>query len=644
MNSVTASENQSNPDVWSIDRARETYNIARWSAGYFDVNEEGNLVVQADEKDSTRRMNILELVEGLSDRGLQTPLLLRFSDLLRRRLWDIQGCFERAFASLGYQGGYRAVYPMKVNHQQQVVDDLMHFGKDVHYGLEVGSKAELLAAVAYLKDPEALLVCHGHKDESFIDMALHATRMGIQAMLVIEMPVELELVLKRSRALGIEPHIGVRVRLSTEVDSHWSHSSGDHSVFGLDIPELVDVIDRLKAEDRLSCLKMFHFHAGSQISNILHVREAASEAVRIYSRLVQEGAPLTYFDLGGGLAVDYDGTHSSGANSSNYSLEEYATDVVELLLSEAKRTGIPHPTIVTECGRATVAHHSMLVFDILEVRKAGSTSRPQRPQDGLPEVMENLEEVERNLETAGLQESYHDAVFYRDELRSQFGYGLISLRDRAYGERLFSYILSVIARRAQDLDVVPDDLEGVQAYQTDIYHANISIFQSLPDVWAIDQLFPIIPIHRLNEEPTRQGVLSDITCDCDGRIDRFVDASQIQSALPLHDPGSSPYYLGVFLVGAYQETLGDLHNLLGDTHVVSVSLGEDGNIELNREVTGDSVEEVLSYVEYSPSVLMEQIRNTAEMAVRSGRITPIQRRDFLASCRKMMQGYTYCER
>lgn len=629
---------------WTVEDAIELYGVRYWGSGYFDVSPSGELVVRPRGTGSDAVVSLMEIVKGLKARGMGLPVLLRFGDILDSRVELINRSFAKAMQEAGYTGFYRGVYPIKVNQQQQVVEEVMRYGRRFHHGLEAGSKAELIAALAYVEDEEAFLVCNGYKDEEFVDLALLGLKMGIQSIIVLEMSSELELVLSRAKALGVRPRLGVRAKLSVRAGGHWTESGGDRSMFGLNPSQIIDVVDRLRAEGMLDCLQMLHYHVGSQIPNIRSIRAAATEACRIYVDLVREGAAMGILNVGGGLAVDYDGSHTNFASSSNYTIDEYAADIVEVVMRTCDEAGVQHPIIVSESGRATVAHHSVLLFNILDATRFELRELPPDLGAEVPEPLQHLLEVNQSLTTKNIQECYHDAVFYRDELRSMHELGVLTLRQRALGERIFWHIISRIAEEVRNLKYVPDELEGLEAAISDVYYGNFSVFQSLPDVWAIQQLFPIMPIHRLNERPTRQATISDITCDCDGKIQRFIDLHDVKPTLPVHELNGEDYILGVFLVGAYQETLGDLHNLLGDTNVVGIRLDENGKAELTREIPGDTVADVLSYVEYNPHELLDRMRRMAERAVRASRITPEERRLIMDAYEAGLRGYTYFER
>lgn len=628
---------------WDFSRSKELYSIDKWGNGYFDINEAGEVIVNLKDGDKNVPVSIAQIVKDQADRGRPVPLLIRFRDLLDSRIEALNESFLKAFKKLNYQGAYRGVYPIKVNQQQQVIEEICDFGKKYHYGLEAGSKPELLVALAHLKDKEALLICNGYKDDEFIDLALKASKTGMKVILVVEMPSEVDAIIERSKALGIRPTLGIRFRLSAKSEGHWAESGGDRSTFGLNTAQLIDAVDRLQEKDFLDCLELFHYHQGSQLPNIRAIREAATEAVKVYVNLVKEGAPMGILDMGGGLAVDYDGTQTNFISSCNYGLEEYAADLVEIVKEACDKEYVQHPTIVTESGRAVVAHYSVLTFNILDVTQFEEHNLPPTPSAECHEMMHNLWEVKERISEKNLQECFNDTMFYRDQIRSLFNLGLVSLRERALGEKIYWYTITLIAKELKTLEEVPEDLLSLESNLISYYYGNFSVFQSLPDHWAIDQLFPIMPLQRLNEEPSEKAILADITCDCDGKVDRFIDVKGAKRHLPVHQRTSKEDYLiGAFLVGAYQETLGDLHNLLGDPHVVSVDV-KDGEIIYTQEVDGDSVADVLSYVEYDPKVIEKQFRETAEKAVQSGSISAKERRDLMETFRETLNGYTYYE-
>ncbi len=629
---------------WSVEDSRELYGIRTWGAGFFDISESGEVVV-CPHGPGGPQIPLLEIIAGLRDRGYDMPVLRRVENILSSRIAKIHESFRKAIKSLGYGGEYRGVFPIKVNQQQQVVEKIAQFGARYHHGLEVGSKAELIAAVSLMHDTEACIICNGYKDKEFIDLGLQAQRLGLNVFIVLEMPGELDILLERARTLGVRPNIGVRAKLAVKAGGHWTDSGGERSTFGLSPTQVVDVVDTLKSHDMLDCFRLLHYHLGSQISNIRDIRTGVMEAASLYMGLVQEGAPMGYLDLGGGLAVDYDGSHTNYISSRNYNLDEYSADVVETIMSILDEKSIPHPHIITESGRATVAYYSVLLFNILDVNVVEEARLPEDLPPDTPEAIRNLRETLGGISLRNLQESYNDAIYYRDEIRRMFSTGAVSLRERTLSERYFWAIIMKIAQEKTRLKNVPRDLEDIDVNLADIYYGNFSVFQSLPDTWAIDQLFPIMPVHRLAEFPSRQGIISDITCDSDGRIDHFIDPQGMKPMLDLHPlRDGEEYYLGVFLVGAYQETLGDLHNLMGDTNVVSIRASNDGSYEYVREIRGDTVADVLSYVEYDPRRILDNLRGSAEQAVREGRITPSQRFAVMQAFEDGMRGYTYFER
>ena len=629
---------------WTSRDAVELYGVREWSGGFFDVSEQGHLLVNPRGSDSDASFSLMEIVAGLSNRGLTAPLLLRFGDILASRVGTINEAFHVAMTTVGYQACYRGVYPIKVNQQQQVVQEIAEFGRVYHHGFEVGSKAELIAALAYLNDQEAYLVCNGYKDEAFIRLALCAQKLGLNTFLVIEMASELPTILKCAEELGVEPQLGVRAKLASRAGGLWNESGGDRSSFGLTASETIRVVDALRNADKLHCLRMLHYHLGSQIPNIQNIRTGAQEASRFYVDLVKEGAQMRVLDIGGGLAVDYDGSQTNCESSSNYGIDEYCTDIIESVMAITDDAGVAHPVIVSESGRATVAYHSVLVFNVLDACRIPDGSTPSDAGDEPHEFISLLEAVQRDLGPENLQESYHDAAYYRDQVRSLFMHGQISLRERAVAEGIFWAIASRVARLGAGLNHVPEEIRDLEAATSDVYYGNFSVFQSVPDAWTIGQLFPIMPIHRLNERPTCHATLADITCDCDGKIDHFIALHDVNRTLPLHQPTDQDYYLGVFLVGAYQETLGDLHNLLGDTNVIGLRVDDDGDIEFTREIQGDSVADVLSYAEYEPRELIGRVVQMAERALRRKRITPKERREIVETYEAGMRGYTYFER
>ncbi|MCL1856336.1 MAG: biosynthetic arginine decarboxylase [Kiritimatiellaeota bacterium] len=629
---------------WSISQSAELYGIREWGAGYFNINRKGEVTVTPFDGDNETGASLTEIVKGLRARGMELPVLLRFSDILDNQVERLNESFRKAIKDCGYLGKYHGVFPIKVNQQEQVIREITKFGRQYHHGLEAGSKAELMIALTFMQDPEAVIVCNGYKDEEFIDLALYGQKMGLKVVIVLEMPAELEMVLDRAKKLKIRPLIGIRARLSTRCGGHWNESGGDRSVFGLNPSQIMDVVDTLRREKKLDCLQLLHYHLGSQIPNIRDIRAGVREASRNYVDLVREGAAMGYLDIGGGLAVDYDGSSTNYSCSRNYGLSEYCADVVETVQKVCDESAIQHPSLISESGRAIVAYYSVLVFDILDVSRFHSHGIPDSLPDTASDPLKNLVELARAITVRNAQESYHDAMHYRDDLRTAFLAGEITLRERALGEQIFWGVMKAVSEETQGKKYVPEEIKGLDDVLADIYYANFSVFQSLPDAWAIDQLFPIMPIHRLDERPSQKAIISDITCDCDGKLDKFIDLHDEKKTLPVHTlKANQPYMMAAFLVGAYQETLGDLHNLFGDTNVVSLRIEKNNSVKFTRELEGDTVADVLGVVEYDVKDMGERFRELAERAVEEERITVQDRRDIMEAYRKGMQGYTYFE-
>ncbi len=636
-------------DNWSVNKAAEVYGVREWSAGYFNVSDKGELVCslnfEEDKQQKQVNVSLMDIVAGMKERGHDMPILLRFENLLDERITKLNQAFAAAIEAVGYQNHYRGVFPIKVNQQAQVIEEIARFGARYHHGLEAGSKAELIIALASLTDNDACIVCNGYKDEEFITLGLHARQLGVKCFFVVETPSELPTILKRSKEMGVSPLIGIRLKTASKVDGYWNADSGDRSIFGLSTAQLIDVVDQLKAENMLDCLQLLHCHLGSQIPNIRNIRSGVLEACRYYVDLVKEGAPLGYLDMGGGLAVDYEGACTNATHSMNYGLNEYCVDMVEAIAQTLDSEGIPHPVLLTESGRATVAYSSVLLFNILDVSHFEPSPIPSDMPENASEQLTNLREVYDLVNPRNVQECFNDSVYYRDQIREEFKRGLIGLRCKALAENLHLAIMQRIVNILPQVKRVPAELESLPESLADIYYGNFSVFQSLPDSWAIDQVFPIMPIHRLDEAPNRDAILADLTCDCDGKIDRFTVDGLERATLPLHNKKEGEeYYLGAFLVGAYQETLGDLHNLFGDTNVVSVRVNSDGSFDYVREIEGDSISDVLSYVEYYPKFLTESFRRRAEQAVKAGNISTAERQAMLNNFSASLSGYTYFEK
>jgi len=628
---------------WTLKDSLELYNVLAWGGGYFSINARGNVEVRPRGEDGPG-VDLLELVSNLERRGLRAPLLVRFSDILADRVRGLAGAFDRAAEEYGYHGRYRGVYPIKVNQQRHVVEEIIEHGAGYGVGLEAGSKPELLVALALLDTPGALIVCNGYKDRAYVETALLAQRLGRTPIIVVDRFREIDLIIKTSRELGIRPHIGMRARLTTRGAGKWVDSTGERSKFGLTAVEIVDAVERLRAEDMLDCLEMLHFHIGSQITAIRAHKDALREAGHVFAGLYELGARPGLVDVGGGLGVDYDGSQTNFHSSMNYTVQEYANDVVAALLEACDDAEVPHPDIVTEAGRAMAAHHSVLVFDVLGVNEVTTPRPPEPAAEDDPKVIQELWEVWNTVTRKNVQEAYHDALQLKEEAAQLFSLGYLDLRARARVEKLFWSCCQKILRVARDLSYVPEDLADLERGLADTYYGNLSVFQSAPDHWAVKQLFPLMPIHRLDEKPTRRGVFADLTCDSDGKIDQFIDQRDVKDVLELHPWTGGPYYMGMFLLGAYQETLGDLHNLFGDTTAVHVSLDDDGRYLVEHVVEGDEVGDVLRYVQYDEGQLVEKVRRTVERALRDGHISVEEsarlRRRYVQGLRE----YTYLTR
>jgi len=626
---------------WSTADAADLFEVARWGSGYFSVGPSGHLLVHPD-KDPTKSIDLKQLVDRLQKRGIDLPILLRFAEILQHRLGEIHGAFATARRESGYRGDYCCVYPVKVNQQRQVVEEVLKFGKPYNFGLEAGSKPELLAVIA-LADNDTPIICNGFKDAEFIETAMLAQKIGRHIIPVVERFSELHLVLEYAEKLGVRPRIGMRVKLATRGSGRWQASGGFRSKFGLTASELVKGLELLASRGMEDCLQLLHFTQGSQITNIRHIKAALNEASRIYTELAKRGAGLKYLDVGGGLGVDYDGSQTNFESSVNYSLQEYANDVVYHVQNACDEAGVPHPTIISESGRAIVAYHSMLIFGVLGVSEQGGMGEVQEPVADAEQPLHDLWESYQNINIRNLLESYHDAQQSLDTAMNLFASGYLPLDQRSAVENIYWAICRRICKLTKSLDFVPEELEGLEAALSDTYFCNFSLFQSIPDSWAIKQLFPVMPIHRLNERPSRAAVLGDVTCDSDGKIDQFIDRRDVKRTLPLHTWQSEPYYLGAFLIGAYQEILGDLHNLFGDTNAVHVSTDERGEVVVDAVIKGDTVREVLDYVEFDSNQLVQRLRDSIEQAVRDGRICDSQAGRFLKFYEEGLGGYTYLE-
>lgn len=628
-------------DRWTVSDAAELYDVASWGKGYFSVGENGHLIVHPT-KEMSRRIDLKDLVDTLILRGINLPILIRFAEILKHRVAEVHQAFESAMSDHGYKGGYCCVYPIKVNQQRQVVEEVFQFGRPYGFGLEAGSKPELLAVLA-VADNATPIICNGFKDDEFIEMAMLAAKIGRRIIPVVEKYTELDLVVKYAERVGVRPSIGLRVKLASRGSGRWKSSGGYRSKFGLTVTEALRALKYLKSLGMEDCLELLHFHLGSQITNIRQIKAAVIESARIYADLKRAGAGLKYMDVGGGLGIDYDGSQTDFESSVNYTLQEYANDIVYHLQSICDEAEVPHPTIVSESGRAIAAYHSALVFNVLGVSGFGEEDIPDELPDDAEQPLVDLLETFRGLSAKNLLESFHDAQQALDSALNLFSLGYLSLAQRSMAENLYWAICRRIQRMAKDLEYFPEELEGLEGMLSDTYFCNFSLFQSMPDSWAVKQLFPILPIHRLEEPPSRHGILGDVSCDSDGKVDQFIDRRDVKKTLPLHPFNGNPYYLGAFLVGAYQEILGDLHNLFGDTNAVHVSLGDNGEVILDTVIQGDTVREVLDYVQFSSRTLLDQFRRDVEGAVREGRIGYEESGRLLRFYEDGLSGYTYLE-
>ena len=628
--------------AWSVADALENYGVPNWSAGYFGINDKGHVIVHPQGPEGPSA-DLKELVDEVRQRGIDLPLLERFTGILKERIKSLHEAFYRAIQECGYRGDYRGVFPIKVNQQRWVIEEIVNTGRQYHYGLEAGSKPELLAVMAMLDDDAALIVCNGYKDEEFIETALLANKLGRNVIIVVEKFSELKLIASVSKRLGIRPRIGMRIKLASKGAGRWEASGGDRSKFGLFAGALMEALTFLRENDLLDCFELMHFHVGSQISNIRNIKNSLREASRFFVELCKAGAPLKYFDVGGGLGVDYDGSQTNFHSSVNYSMQEYANDVVYAVYQQCEAEGVPHPTIVSESGRAVVAHHAVLVVNVLGVSKFSAKAIPDSVPEEAPQVLKNLVSTFKDVSRKNVIESYHDALQYKDECLTLFSLGHLSLKERVNCENVYWALVQKILRIAHELDEMPEEIQPLEKTLSDTYFCNFSVFQSVPDSWTLDMLIPIMPIHRLDERPTRRGVLCDITCDSDGKIEHFIDKRDVKDVLELHPVADGePYFIGLFLVGAYQEVLGDMHNLFGDTHAVQVTITENGYL-LDHVVPGNTVDEVLRSVMYTRESLLDRMRRSTEIALRAGQMTLEESRHLLRAYDEGLNGYTYLE-
>ncbi len=627
----------SNSD-WSIEKADTLYQTEGWSSGFFKVNQQGNLDALPD---SVTPIDLKELCDELAAQGIYPPLLIRFSDILKRRMQQLQKRFNIACEDAGYAGRYYGVYPIKVNQQYQVVEEVVEFGADYNWGLEAGSKPELHATLAMLEDVEGLIICNGYKDQEYIELAMIGLKMGKRVFVVIEKPHELELLIKSAKRHGVEPLIGLRCKLAATSNGRWDDSGGDMSKFGLSASELLESINMLKDADMLNGLQLLHFHIGSQVPEIRAIKTAMQEAARYFVEITRLGAPIQYMDVGGGLGVNYDGSISNSISSIDYSLQEYANDIVWTMKQVCDQENLTHPHIISESGRALVAHHSVFILDVLAVTTTTSPNEVHEPdKDALIQVR-RLWDTLNDLGQLSMREALHDVIALRDDVNKLFSLGHASLHDRSLADDLYWRILNRVMQQLneEELHQIAPDLLLKAA---DRYFCNFSVFQSLPDAWAINQVFPVMPIHRLHEEPDRKGILVDITCDSDGKLQQFPLEEGIMPTLPLHSPDGGQYLLGIFLTGAYQEILGDLHNLFGDTHAIHIRL-DGSSYEIEQIVEGETVADVLDYVQFHETVLIDRMRRQIQQARVEKRLSAKEANAFLRFYQQGLKGYTYLE-
>ncbi|MBF1061263.1 MAG: biosynthetic arginine decarboxylase [Prevotellaceae bacterium] len=627
---------------WTIEDSKELYNINGWGTSYFGINENGNVYVNPSKNNV--KIDIRQIIDELALRDVTTPVLLRFPDILDNRIEKMASCFKKAAKEYNYKGESFIIYPIKVNQMQPVVDEIISHGRKFNLGLEAGSKPELHAVIAVQCKSDSLIICNGYKDENYIELAMLAQKLGKHIFLVVEKLNEIDVIAKAAKRLNVKPNLGIRIKLASSGSGKWAESGGDASKFGLTSSELLQAFDKLDEVGLHDCVKLIHFHIGSQITKIRRIQNALTEAGQYYVNLRKMGYNIEYVDCGGGLGVDYDGTRSSNSESSvNYSIQEYINDCVYSFTDVANRNGIPHPNIITESGRSLAAHHSVLVLDVL-----GAASLPVMPEEfeAKPtdhKLVKDLYEIWCNLTPKTMLEDWHDAEQIREDSLDLFAHGMINLKTRAEIEAMYWSVCHEINGLTRGMKHIPDELRGLDKLLADKYFCNFSLFQSLPDCWGIDQLFPIMPLQRLDERPSRNCTLQDITCDSDGKISNFVAGGTLSNVLPVHAlRKNEPYYIGVFLVGAYQEILGDMHNLFGDTNAAHISVKDD-TYHIDQIIDGETVEEVLEYVQYNPKKLVRQIEQWVTKCVKEGKLSLEEGKEFLSNYRSGLYGYTYLE-
>jgi len=628
---------------WTPEKSAALYGINGWGKGYFRINKAGHVLV-TPEGENGKSLDLYELTQDLMDRGIRVPIMVRFPDIIKSRVELLHSCFQKAFKDHNYKGHYQGVYPIKVNQQRHLVEELVYFGRNLRLGLECGSKPELLVVLALMNNQDAIIICNGFKDAEYIETAILAQKLGRQTIIVMDRKDELPLIIQAAKKFNVRPKIGFRAKLNTQGAGKWIDSSGARSKFGLTTVEIMDGLELLKRENMLDCLELLHYHIGSQVPQINSIKSSLKEAARFYVELHKAGAQLKYIDVGGGLGVDYDGT-GQGDSSVNYSEQEYANDVVSILQTMCDEKGVPHPNIVTECGRALVAHHSVLICN---VTGRNDLRRPEPPKPAGktdPSIMQDMQYIFEKLNPQNINECYNDLIQTKGETLNLFVYGVLSLEQRAWCESMYFAIATKMLTLAKTLPDCEDIVKSLQEELCDTYFCNFSVFQSVPDSWAVGQLFPVMPIHRLEQEPDHEATLADLTCDSDGKIEKFIDSEtgEWKKTIKIHEyQEGTPYYLGVFLTGAYQEILGDLHNLFGDTDAVHVTMTDVG-YTIDHYVPGDTVTEVLSYVQYGRAELVDSVRQASEDSIQKGTITKQEAKLLIRHYEDGLSGYTYLE-
>lgn len=627
---------------WRIEDSEELYNINGWGINYFSVNEKGNVIVTPQK--GGPEIDLKELVDELQIRDVAAPMLIRFPDILDSRIVKMSSCFKIAAEEYDYKAQNFIIYPIKVNQMRPVVEEIVSHGKKFNIGLEAGSKPELHAVIAINTNNDSLIICNGYKDEDYIELALLAQKMGRRIFIVVEKFNELKLITRIAKRMKIQPNLGIRIKLASSGSGKWEGSGGDVSKFGLTSSELLEAMDYLRENDMVDCLKLVHFHIGSQVNKIRRIKIALREASQFYAQLRLQGFNVEFVDIGGGLGVDYDGTRSANRESSvNYSIQEYVNDAVSSMVDVSNKNNIPHPNVITESGRSLTAHHSVLIFEVLESSTLPSWDEEEEVHEDDHELVKDMYALWDTLNQTSMLETWHDAQQIREEVLDRFSLGIVDLQTRAKAERLFWSVAREIHQMVGKMRHIPEELHQLEKLLSDKYFCNFSLFQSLPDSWAIDQIFPIMPIHRLDEKPERSATLQDITCDSDGKIDNFIATRNLSYFLPVHKlKAKEPYYIGVFLVGAYQEILGDLHNLFGDTNAVHVSVDKNG-YSIDQIIDGETVAEVLDYVQFNSKKMVRTVETWVTSSVKAGKISATEGKEFLSNYRSGLYGYTYLE-